>query len=393
MILDIKKQFIFITLTSISFIILCFLLYPENTIYMSCICIFSSNLYIFLSQKKQHTENEKNSDISNDLVKKITSIRAALHDHILLPKNELRDIAENIRETAENSSLSLHNSFNKLSTSAMEEKELLNTIQNTLNPKVESDIADNISLDKFAHEVGDILENYISLFVEISEKSIKAMHKIQDMTGELGGMFTLIDQIRGLADQTNLLALNAAIEAARAGEAGRGFAVVADEVRKLSQDSSNLNDEIKNTAESAQIKVKDVENVVSSIASLDMNIAINAKGHLEGMIKELSRVNNHVGNCVDQSTSISNEINAQIMESLIALQNADRISQYAENLNENIELFLNNLEETFNVNLSESASSIDMIDDLINNLKNNKAEIQVRITQEDTHSMGDTELF
>jgi|GEM_PF-1553031 len=388
-----NKNLMFLSISSISLIFVCFILYPSLIIYISCLCVLLNNLIIYFFHKKENTNKHEKTDISHNIEKKILSLKPILHAHILSPKIDLHAITENIRETAENSSLSLHDSFNKLSTSATREKELLNTIQATLNPKSDSDTSDSISLDKFAHEVGEILENYITLFVEISEKSINAMHKIQDMTGELDSMFTLIDQIRGLADQTNLLALNAAIEAARAGEAGRGFAVVADEVRKLSQDSSNLNDEIKNTAESAQIKVKDVENVVSSIASLDMNIAINAKGHLEGMIKELSRVNSHVANCVDESSSISSDVNAQIMESLIALQNADRISQYAENLNENIENFLSNLENIFTINQPESATSIEMIDELISNFEKNKIEIQIRITQEDTQSMGNTELF
>ncbi|RAH19912.1 methyl-accepting chemotaxis protein, partial [Vibrio vulnificus] len=79
-----------------------------------------------------------------------------------------------------------------------------------------------------------IINRYIDILINVSEKSISAVHSIHDMSDKLDAVFKLLNQVRGLSEQTNLLALNAAIEAARAGEQGRGFAVVAQEVRDLS---------------------------------------------------------------------------------------------------------------------------------------------------------------
>lgn len=83
-----------------------------------------------------------------------------------------------------------------------------------------------------------IIQQFVQILVDVSEKSISAVHSIHDMSQKLDMVFKLLNQVRSLSEQTNLLALNAAIEAARAGEAGRGFAVVAQEVRNLSDRKS-----------------------------------------------------------------------------------------------------------------------------------------------------------
>merc|ERR1711970_676888 len=92
-----------------------------------------------------------------------------------------------------------------------------------------------------AHEVvGDTIGTINSLAEEM-RSSAGVIHALESNSDNIG---LILDVIRGIAEQTNLLALNAAIEAARAGEQGRGFAVVADEVRTLAQRTQQSTEEI-----------------------------------------------------------------------------------------------------------------------------------------------------
>ncbi|KQB00821.1 chemotaxis protein [Vibrio metoecus] len=175
-----------------------------------------------------------------------------------------------------------------------------------------------------------IIQQFVQILVDVSEKSILAVHSIHDMSLKLDVVFKLLQQVRGLSEQTNLLALNAAIEAARAGEAGRGFAVVAQEVRNLSIQAANLNTQIETEMKIAQDTVELANRTVGEMASFDMTQAIESKEKVDYMLRGVQQLNTEIEQEVTKLQQLGQQLTLQVREGTRALQFTDIVSQQGE---------------------------------------------------------------
>ena len=147
-------------------------------------------------------------------------------------------------------------------------------------------------------------------------RSTDAMAHLQQESNKIG---SVMDVIKAVAEQTNLLALNAAIEAARAGEAGRGFAVVADEVRGLAQRTQKSTEEIEGLVAGLQNGTQQVANVMNNSRSLtDSSVELTRKAgvSLENITRTVSNIqsmNQQIAAAAEQQSAVAEEISRSIV--------------------------------------------------------------------------------
>jgi methyl-accepting chemotaxis protein len=157
-----------------------------------------------------------------------------------------------------------------------------------------------------AKQGGEVVEQTLTTMHSIAESSRTVAARIGELgksSEEIGKIVAVIDD---LADQTNLLALNAAIEAARAGEQGRGFAVVADEVRKLAERTTQATQGIGTMIESIQSETRNAVQAIE-LGSRDVQIGVE-KTTASGMaLKEIIAMAQHVGDTIAQIASAATE--------------------------------------------------------------------------------------
>ena len=166
--------------------------------------------------------------------------------------------------------------------------------------------------DRVVNQAIDQIER---LAVEVA-RSTEAMAVLQQESDKIG---SVMDVIKAVAEQTNLLALNAAIEAARAGEAGRGFAVVADEVRGLAQRTQKSTEEIQTLVAALQSGTQQVASVMNTSRGLtDSSVTLTRQAgtSLQGITRTVSNIqsmNQQIAAAAEQQSAVAEEISRSII--------------------------------------------------------------------------------
>lgn len=186
--------------------------------------------------------------------------------------------------------------------------------------------------DHSAHQGGEVMQATIEAIDHMRteiETTASVIRKLENDSGRVG---KVLEVIRGIAEQTNLLALNAAIEAARAGEAGRGFAVVADEVRSLAQRTSSSISEINQIIDAVQLGTNDAARAIEngkqrSEQSVEQ---VNKTGamlqRITSAIEAIRGMNQQIATAAEEQTAVAEDISRNLTEiTTIAVANQQSV--------------------------------------------------------------------
>ncbi|ANP77014.1 MULTISPECIES: methyl-accepting chemotaxis protein [Vibrio] len=245
----------------------------------------------------------------NTLADNLHNILVKLND----ASDDLTKTASVNQKTSSETQAQLNSQREQTATVATAMTEMSHSVQEVAN-SAQSSLTMVQQVESASESGRQIMNTNIStinqLEVRLTE-SVGAVGELQQMSSQIG---SILDVIRGIAEQTNLLALNAAIEAARAGEQGRGFAVVADEVRVLAQKTTQSTSEIETMISNLQSSSKTASNVIESCMSdMDMSVqqassANSAMEEIQALILEISHMSTHISQAAAEQSETSGDI-------------------------------------------------------------------------------------
>lgn len=197
--------------------------------------------------------------------------------------------------------------------------EMSATAQNVANSAETAAVAAN-QADRAAQEGEQVMQSTITMITRMSGEIENTAGVIQQLDEDSRRISTVLEVIRNIAEQTNLLALNAAIEAARAGEHGRGFAVVADEVRTLAKRTADSTAEINTIITTVQSGTKDAVQAIASsrLLSGDSVEKVTEAGdmlqQITTAISEIHNMTQQIATAAEEQTSVVEDISRNLIE-------------------------------------------------------------------------------
>ncbi|RXI44867.1 chemotaxis protein [Malaciobacter mytili] len=260
----------------------------------------------YTSYNYKNSLSIENLEEKSDLKKMIDAINLLKESIVLMLKEN------NINANAlQNSSFTLLNSVEKLNKSALDTQEILNNT-NSIITNVTENITTIFNKSAQMSSLADSVTTCTNNGEKLAKQTSLSMDNINEKVEAINEAITIIDQI---AFQTNILSLNAAVEAATAGEAGKGFAVVAQEVRNLAFRSTQAAKEIKHLVEEATTKANKGKSVASQMISDYEQLALNIS-QTTTMIEEVSNISKNqqdsILNINEKIFSLKEQINTNI---------------------------------------------------------------------------------
>ncbi|TKX31074.1 methyl-accepting chemotaxis protein [Campylobacter estrildidarum] len=311
-------------------------------------------LSINLAGQEANLSSRLNIDPKSELGKSA----AHINTFISVVQNSVLEAIENAEanhknsEQLKNNANTLEESSNSQNSQIENVKEITNVLDShiTLTGNLAQESVDNMQdMHLLMDKVGDTLTQLVDLINENNEKEQNVVVNMDNLTQSADNIIEITNSVRDIADQTNLLALNAAVEAARAGEHGRGFAVVADEVGKLADKTGKSLLTINTTVNTIVQQINDNKSLMDLINQSMQETSEKTNNLQQELINSMQKLESSI-----QSTQVMKDKSIEVQEKMVTLRTSiDEVNELA-NLIKNLSCEINNISS----NVFEGASKL-----------------------------------
>lgn len=344
--------------TSLIIVIFVVLLLAAAKIMLRQTQYLSDSIKLMASRDLSTPINMECKDEYGDVARELDKTRRQLQDVIRVQiesSQELAALTEVMTISMSETKESAQEEFNEIDQLATAMSEMTSTVQTVAeHAQMASSLTEEASGQ--AQTGQRFVKGTITKMSELSQDisaSAQAVNQVEERVVAIG---SVVGTIQSISEQTNLLALNAAIEAARAGEAGRGFAVVADEVRNLAQRTQQATIEIQEMISQLQSSANSAVDLMEKSvveAAEGVELVTNAGSELDGIVNQVRRINDmniQIATAAGQQTSVAQEMDQnltnvrELVEASVTvvgelLETSEVMQNNAEELDRKITLF------------------------------------------------------